>query len=291
MLRAARRLGERGSVAAGEDDGVHDGLDAPVRARSTSPRPSETERMRWSRYYLFTTREDAGDAEVVSHQLDGARRHDPQGRGRHLRLPAARLAQRSQKLENIVREEMDAAGAHRAAHAGDPAGRAVEGVRPLGAATARSCCASRTATSATSASARRTRRSITDLVRRDVRSYRQLPLNLYQIQTKFRDEIRPRFGLMRGREFIMKDAYSFHADAGEPGRDLRRDVRRLRAIFDACGLDFDRSRPTPAPSAARRRTSSRCWPRPARTRWSRCHALRLRRQRREGGGGRGHGRA
>ena len=52
---------------------------------------------------------------------------------------------------------------------------------------------------------------ITDMVRRDVRSYRDLPLNLYQIQTKFRDEIRPRFGLMRGREFIMKDSYSFHA--------------------------------------------------------------------------------
>src|SRR3990172_1923160 len=52
---------------------------------------------------------------------------------------------------------------------------------------------------------------VSDLVRQEVRSYRQLPLNLYQIQTKFRDEIRPRFGLMRGREFIMKDAYSFHA--------------------------------------------------------------------------------
>src|SRR5262247_4006466 len=53
---------------------------------------------------------------------------------------------------------------------------------------------------------------VSDIVRREVRSYRQLPLNLYQIQTKFRDEIRPRFGIMRGREFLMKDAYSFHAD-------------------------------------------------------------------------------
>ena len=52
---------------------------------------------------------------------------------------------------------------------------------------------------------------VTDVIRNDVASYKQLPLNLYQIQTKFRDEIRPRFGLMRGREFIMKDAYSFHA--------------------------------------------------------------------------------
>ena len=58
---------------------------------------------------------------------------------------------------------------------------------------------------------------VTDIVRREVRSYRQMPLNLYQIQTKFRDEIRPRFGLMRGREFIMKDAYSFDVD--EAGAD------------------------------------------------------------------------
>ena len=81
---------------------------------------------------------------------------------------------------------------------------------------------------------------ITDLVRaRRASSYRQLPFNLYQIQTKFRDEIRPRFGLMRGREFLMKDAYSFHASAREPGRGLRRDVRAPTArIFEACGLDY-----------------------------------------------------
>src|SRR5512147_2945208 len=54
--------------------------------------------------------------------------------------------------------------------------------------------------------------AVVDLIRRDVKSYRQLPMNLYQMQVKFRDEIRPRFGLMRGREFIMKDGYSFHAD-------------------------------------------------------------------------------
>ncbi len=68
---------------------------------------------------------------------------------------------------------------------------------------------------------------ITDAVRRDVKSYRQLPFNLYQIQTKFRDEIRPRFGLMRGREFIMKDAYSFHATPESLDAGLRSDVRRL----------------------------------------------------------------
>ena len=66
---------------------------------------------------------------------------------------------------------------------------------------------------------------ITDLFRREVRSYRQMPLNFYQIQTKFRDEIRPRFGLMRGREFIMKDAYSFDKDEAERRSELSEDVR------------------------------------------------------------------
>ena len=69
---------------------------------------------------------------------------------------------------------------------------------------------------------------ITDIgPRADVKSYRQLPINLYQIQTKFRDEIRPRFGLMRGREFLMKDAYTFDADRRAARRVLRGDVRRL----------------------------------------------------------------
>ena len=79
---------------------------------------------------------------------------------------------------------------------------------------------------------------ITDLVRREVRSYRQLPLNLYQIQGKFRDEIRPRFGLMRGREFIMKDAYSFDVD--ETAADVSYDkmYQAYRRIFDRCGLRF-----------------------------------------------------
>ena len=79
---------------------------------------------------------------------------------------------------------------------------------------------------------------ITDIVRRDVKSYRQLPVNLYQIQVKFRDEIRPRFGLMRGREFLMKDAYSFDAD--EAGLDETYEAMRAAycRIFEACGLDY-----------------------------------------------------
>ncbi|NUN12722.1 MAG: proline--tRNA ligase [Myxococcales bacterium] len=79
---------------------------------------------------------------------------------------------------------------------------------------------------------------IVDLVRRDVRSYRQLPLNLYQIQTKFRDEIRPRAGLMRGREFIMKDAYSFDVDDDKARESYRKMHDAYHNIFRRCGLEF-----------------------------------------------------
>jgi prolyl-tRNA synthetase len=80
--------------------------------------------------------------------------------------------------------------------------------------------------------------AICELVRRDVKSYRQLPLNLFQIQDKFRDEIRPRAGLMRGREFIMKDAYSFHASAEDAEREYRNMYDCYVRIFKRCGLDF-----------------------------------------------------
>ena len=80
--------------------------------------------------------------------------------------------------------------------------------------------------------------AIVDLVRRDVRSYRQLPLNLYQIQDKFRDEMRPRAGLMRGREFIMKDAYSFHVDEADAGREYEAMYDAYSRIFRRCGLEF-----------------------------------------------------
>src|SRR5438477_4566122 len=80
--------------------------------------------------------------------------------------------------------------------------------------------------------------AIVDLVRRDVKSYRQLPLNLYQIQDKFRDEDRLRAGLMRGREFIMKDAYSFHADEEDAKREYRNMYDAYTRIFRRCGLDF-----------------------------------------------------
>ncbi len=79
---------------------------------------------------------------------------------------------------------------------------------------------------------------ITDLFRREIRSYRQLPLHCYQIQTKFRDEIRPRFGLMRGREFIMKDAYSFDRDEASARTSYQKMYEAYQRIFTRCGLNF-----------------------------------------------------
>ena len=79
---------------------------------------------------------------------------------------------------------------------------------------------------------------ISDIARREIKSYRQLPLNLYQIQTKFRDEIRPRFGVMRAREFVMKDAYSFHADKASLDRTYRDMYDAYTRIFTALGLRF-----------------------------------------------------
>ena len=79
---------------------------------------------------------------------------------------------------------------------------------------------------------------ITDIARKELHSYRDLPVNLYQIQTKFRDEIRPRFGLMRGREFIMKDAYSFDIDDEAAEVSYRKMYDAYNRIFERCGLDF-----------------------------------------------------
>src|SRR5438128_9680145 len=77
-----------------------------------------------------------------------------------------------------------------------------------------------------------------DIARREIKSYRQLPVNFYQIQTKFRDEIRPRFGVMRGREFIMKDAYSFDRDTAGLAESYRKMYDAYVRIFTRIGLDF-----------------------------------------------------
>jgi len=79
---------------------------------------------------------------------------------------------------------------------------------------------------------------ITDIVRKEIKSYRQLPTILYQIQTKFRDEVRPRFGIMRGREFTMKDAYSFHADEVDTQKTYKKMAKAYTNIFRRCGLEF-----------------------------------------------------
>ena len=83
---------------------------------------------------------------------------------------------------------------------------------------------------------------ITDVVARDVKSYRQLPLHLYQIQTKFRDEIRPRFGVMRGREFLMKDGYSFHTSFEDLKREYAQHVRHLHAASSPAWAEIPRRR-------------------------------------------------
>ena len=88
---------------------------------------------------------------------------------------------------------------------------------------------------------------VTDIVRRVVQSYKQLPVNVYQIQSKFRDEIRPRFGLMRGREFIMKDGYSFHVDDADADREYWRMFEAYKRIFHRLGVNF---RPVEADSGA-----------------------------------------
>jgi prolyl-tRNA synthetase len=88
---------------------------------------------------------------------------------------------------------------------------------------------------------------VTDIVRKNVKSYKQLPITLYQIQTKFRDEIRPRFGLMRGREFIMKDAYSFHVDDADADREYWRMFDAYKRIFSRLGVKY---RPVEADSGA-----------------------------------------
>ena len=88
---------------------------------------------------------------------------------------------------------------------------------------------------------------VTDIVRRNIKSYKQLPINLFQVQTKFRDEIRPRFGLMRGREFIMKDGYSFHVDDADADREYWRMFEAYKRIFTRLGVKF---RPVEADSGA-----------------------------------------
>ena len=192
--------------------------------------------MYFSKLLIPTLREDPGESEVISHKLmmrAGLIRRLAAGIYNYLPLGYRVI----KKVENIIREEMDRAGAQEVflpmvlpAELWQETGRwekyGKELLR-LKDRNDRDFCLGPTHEEV-----------VTDIVRREVKSYRQLPLNLYQIQTKFRDEIRPRFGLMRGREFIMKDAYSFDRD--EQGAELsyKKMYDAYMAIFRRCGLVF-----------------------------------------------------
>ncbi len=192
--------------------------------------------MRWSQYFLFTSREVPSDAEVTSHQLmsrAGMLRKHAAGIYSYLPFGWRSLS----KLMHIVRRELDAVGAQelempavQPAELWQESGRWRQYGKELLRIQdrhQREFCFGPTHEEV-----------VTDLVRRDVKSYRQLPLNLYQIQTKFRDEIRPRFGLMRGREFLMKDAYSFHATDDSMEETYRAMHGAYSRIIEACGLDY-----------------------------------------------------
>jgi prolyl-tRNA synthetase len=192
--------------------------------------------MRQSRLLIPTLRDDPGEAEVISHRLmlrAGMIRKVAAGIYTYLSLGLRVI----RKIENIIRDELNKAGAQEVlmpiaspAELWEETGRwnfyGKELFR-LKDRHERDFCLGPTHEEV-----------ITDLVRREVRSYRQLPANFYQIQTKFRDEIRPRFGLMRGREFIMKDAYSFDADEAGAAESYRKMYEAYKAIFTRCGLNF-----------------------------------------------------
>ncbi|HGJ5855097.1 proline--tRNA ligase [Arsenophonus nasoniae] len=192
--------------------------------------------MRTSQYLLSTLKETPADAEVISHKLMlRAGMIRKLASGLYDWLPTGVRVLR--KVENIIREEMNRAGAieismpivqpadlwqesGRWEQYGPELLRFVDrGERPFVLGPTHE-------------------EVITDLIRNEVTSYKQLPLNLYQIQTKFRDEVRPRFGLMRSREFIMKDAYSFHTDQDSLQQTYDAMYAAYSAIFTRIGFNF-----------------------------------------------------
>ena len=190
--------------------------------------------MRWSQYFINTLREVPADADVISQKLmmrAGMIRKVAAGIYTYLPLGLRSM----QKLEAIVREEMNRAGAiELLMPAIQPAELWMESGRwqQYG----KELLRIKDRHERDFVFGPTHEEVITDTVRDAINSYRQLPVNLYQIQTKFRDEVRPRFGLMRGREFIMKDAYSFHAlreSLDETYEEMRgaytRDLPSLRA--------------------------------------------------------------
>lgn len=192
--------------------------------------------MRASQYLIATQKETPSDAEVISHQLMiRAGMIRKLAAGLYSWLPLGLKVLR--KVEAIVREEMNRAGAQEVlmpvtqpAELWQESGRweqyGPELLR-MQDRHSRPFCLGPTHEEV-----------ITDLVRNQIRSYKQLPANFYQIQTKFRDEIRPRFGIMRAREFLMKDAYSFHTDQASLQETYDIMHKAYSAIFTRLGLDF-----------------------------------------------------
>ncbi|HEC18122.1 MAG TPA: proline--tRNA ligase [Gammaproteobacteria bacterium] len=201
--------------------------------------------MRTSQFLLATLKETPADAEIVSHQLMlRAGMIRKLAAGLYTWLPLGLRVLR--KVETIVREEMDRAGAQellmpaiQPAELWQESGRWQQyggELLRLRDRHGREFCFGPTHEEV-----------ITDLCRRELRSYKQLPANFYQIQTKFRDETRPRFGVMRAREFLMKDAYSFHASQDSLQETYERMFSAYTNIFTRLGLDF---RPVQADTGA-----------------------------------------
>jgi prolyl-tRNA synthetase len=192
--------------------------------------------MRWSQYPIHTAKEDPNEAEVESHRLmlrAGLIRR--LAAGIYTWTPFGLRCVR--KVENIVREEMNRAGALEVLM---PAVQPGELWQESGRwqAYGPELLRLKDRHGRDFVIGPTHEEVITDLARRELRSYRQLPVNFYQIQTKFRDEIRPRFGVMRGREFIMKDAYSFHIDAASLGEGYRQMHAAYTRMFTRMGLKF-----------------------------------------------------
>ncbi len=190
--------------------------------------------MKWSQTLIPTLRESPADAEIPSHKLmlrAGLIR--PLSAGLYNFLPLGFRALK--KVERIVREEMDRAGALEilmpALHP-----------REIWEKTGRAETLREILFKITDRTGRKLvlgpthEEIVTSIVAAEVRSYRELPKNIYQIQTKFRDEPRPRFGLIRGKEFLMKDAYSFDADDAGADKSYDTMVNAYRRIFERCGL-------------------------------------------------------
>ena len=191
--------------------------------------------MRWSKYFLYTTKEEPSETEAASHRY--------LIKGGFIKQVASGIYELTpigykvlKKIQNVIREEMDKAGAQelllsilnpaelwKETNRWDYYGNELFKLKDRH---GRDYCLGPTH-----------EEEITDLVRRVVKSYKQLPLNLYQIHTKFRDEKRPRYGLIRGREFIMKDAYSFDTDQESAKISYQTMTNTYKKIFDRLNLN------------------------------------------------------